>query len=137
MLALHLRSCRTAKYFVISRRNCRIDLDIVFVLLTVGDLRFRPPVEPQSWSGVRNAVEQPNSCYQQVNQISIFIYFSYCTYKTQINLQIKGITVLYICSELFFCNWRILQICIRETLKLRIAGFVHGIIIKNDTNIYK
>jgi hypothetical protein len=121
MLALHLRSCRTAKYSVISR-NCRIGLDIVFVLLTVGDLRFRPPVEPQSWSGVRNAVEQPNSCYQQVNQISILV---------TVHIRHKSSDKGYIfVLKFFFCNWGILQTFIRETLKLRIAGFVHEIVIK-------
>ena len=37
----------------------------------VGELRFQPPQEQLPWPGVRNVVEQPNSCYQQVDLGSI------------------------------------------------------------------
>ena len=40
--------------------------NITSFFVLVDELRFHPPREPLSWSGVRNAAEQPNSCYQQV-----------------------------------------------------------------------
>ena len=40
-------------------------LGIPYATPPIGDLRFRPPKSPESWTGVKDAMRQPASCFQR------------------------------------------------------------------------
>ena len=48
-----------------NNRSVSAFLGIPYAQPPIGDFRFKPPQDPASWSGLRNAYEQPPSCMQR------------------------------------------------------------------------
>ena len=48
-----------------NNRSVSAFLGIPYAQPPIGDLRFKPPQDPSSWSGLRNTYEQPPSCMQR------------------------------------------------------------------------
>lgn len=77
--------------------NIRAFLGIPYGKPPVGKLRFSPPEPVESWEGVRDATQFPNSCYQLPDT----------TFQGRIHIYMDGHNV-YICSLL--CCVHVLQV---------------------------